>query len=147
MREYNGERKKQSKCREWHKQSKQGQLFKIKGQFYDKRKQISVLSIVFWRRQWHPTPVPLPGKSHGRTSLVGGSPWGRTELDTTERLHFHFSLSCIGEGNGTPTSVFLPGESQGWGSLVGCCLWGHTESDTNEVTQQQQHCVLGRTGR
>ena len=53
-----------------------------------------------WRRQWQPTPVLLPGKSHGRRSLVGCSPWGREELDTTERLHFHFSLSCIGEGNG-----------------------------------------------
>ena len=49
-----------------------------------------------------PTPVLLPGKSHGRRSLVGCSPWGCEELDTTERLHFHFSLSCIGEGNGTP---------------------------------------------
>ena len=55
-----------------------------------------------WRRQWHPTPVLLPGKSHGWRSLVGCSPWGREELDTTERLHFHFSLSCIGEGNGNP---------------------------------------------
>ncbi|CAI9162905.1 unnamed protein product [Rangifer tarandus platyrhynchus] len=45
----------------------------------------------------------------------------------TERLHFHFSLSCTGEGNG-PTPVFLPGESQGRGSLVGCRLWGRTES-------------------
>ena len=54
------------------------------------------------RRQWHHTPVLLPGKSHGWRSLVGCSPWGRSELDTTERLHFHFSLSCIGEGNGTP---------------------------------------------
>ena len=54
------------------------------------------------RRQWHPTPVLLPGKSHGRRSLVGCSPWGCYESDTTERLHFHFSLSCIGEGNGTP---------------------------------------------
>ena len=54
------------------------------------------------RRQWHPTPVLLPGKSHGRRSLVGCSPWGRKESDTTERLHFHFSLSCIGEGNGNP---------------------------------------------
>ena len=44
----------------------------------------------------------LPGKSHGRRSLVGCSPGGREELDTTERLHFHFSLSCIGEGNGNP---------------------------------------------
>ena len=54
------------------------------------------------RRQWHPTPVLLPGKSHGRSSLVGCSPWGRYESDTTERLHFPFSLSCIGEGNGNP---------------------------------------------
>ena len=55
-----------------------------------------------WRRQWHPTPVLLPGKSHGQRSLVGCNPWGRWESDTTEQLHFHFSLSCIGEGNGTP---------------------------------------------
>jgi len=54
------------------------------------------------RGQWHPTPVLLPGESHGRRSLVGCSPWGRWESDTTERLHFHFSLSCIGEGNGNP---------------------------------------------
>ena len=53
-----------------------------------------------WRRQWHPTPVLLPGKSHGWRSLVGCSPWGREESDTTEWLHFHFSLSCIGAGNG-----------------------------------------------
>ena len=44
----------------------------------------------------------LLGKSHGRRSLVGCSPWGREEPDTTERLHFHFSLSCIGGGNGNP---------------------------------------------
>ena len=55
-----------------------------------------------WRKQWHPTPVLLPGKSHVWRSLVGYSPWGHTESDMTERLHFHFSLSCIGEGNGTP---------------------------------------------
>ena len=55
-----------------------------------------------WRRQWHPTPVLLPGKSHGRRTLVGCSPWGRAESGTTERLHFRFSLSCIGEGNGNP---------------------------------------------
>ena len=55
-----------------------------------------------WRRQWHPTPVLLPGKSHGWRSLVGCSPWGREESDRTERLRFHFSLSCIGEGNGNP---------------------------------------------
>ena len=47
-------------------------------------------------------PPLLPGKSHGRRSLVGYSPRGREESDTTERLHFQFSLSCIGEGNGNP---------------------------------------------
>ena len=52
--------------------------------------------------EWHPTPVLLPGKSHGQRSLVGCSPWGREESDRTELLHFHFSLSCIGEGNGNP---------------------------------------------
>ena len=54
------------------------------------------------RRQWHPTPVLLPGKSHGRRSLVGCSPWGCEESDTTEQFHFHFSMSCTGEGNGDP---------------------------------------------
>ena len=60
------------------------------------------LSICRWRRQWHPTPVLLPGKSHGEGSLVGCSPWGRYKSDTTERLPFHFSFSYIGEGNGNP---------------------------------------------
>ena len=55
-----------------------------------------------WRREWLPTPVFLPGESHGCRSLVGCGPWGREESDTTERLRFHFSLSCTGEGNGTP---------------------------------------------
>ena len=54
-----------------------------------------------WIRQWHCTPVLLPGKSHGWRSLEGCSPWGCWRSDTTERLHFHFSLSCIGEGNGS----------------------------------------------
>ena len=54
------------------------------------------------RRRWHPTPILLPEKPHGRRSLVGCSPRGREESDRTEQLHFHFSLSCIGEGNGNP---------------------------------------------
>ena len=58
--------------------------------------------LVIQRKQWHPTPVFLPGKSHGWRSLVVCSPWGREESDTNERLHFQFSLSCTGEGNGNP---------------------------------------------
>ena len=48
-----------------------------------------------WRRKWQSTPGLLPGKSHGQRSLVVYSPWGRKELDTTERLHF---TSCLKEG-------------------------------------------------
>ena len=57
---------------------------------------------ILWRRKWHPTPVLLPGKSHGWRSMVGYSLWGREESDTTERVHFYFSLSCVGKGNGNP---------------------------------------------
>ena len=41
----------------------------------------------YWRRTWHPTPVVLPGESHGQKSLVGYSPWGCKESDTTKRLN------------------------------------------------------------
>ena len=73
------------------------------------------------RRQWHPTPVRLPGKSHGWRSLVGYSPWGRTESDMTERLHFHFSLSCIGERNGNPLQCSYlenPRDGEAWWAAV-----------------------------
>ena len=60
-----------------------------------------IVSYFLWLSR-HPTPVLLPGKSHGQRSLVGCSPWGRWESDMTERLHFQFSLSYIGEGNGNP---------------------------------------------
>ena len=82
----------------------------------------------FRRRQWHPTLVLLPGKSHGWRSLVGCRLWGRTESDTTERLHFHFSLSCTGEGNGNPLQ-FLPSESQGRGAWW-AAVYGVAQSRT-----------------
>ena len=81
------------------------------------------------RRQWHPTPVLLPGKSHGRRSLVGCSPQGGQELDTTERLHFHFSLSCTGEGNGNPLQCSClenPRDGGAWWAAV----YGVTQSRT-----------------
>ena len=67
------------------------------------------------------SPVHLPGKSHGWSSLVGCSPWGRKELDTTEWLHFHFSLSCIGEGNGNPlqcSPVENPRDRGAWWTAI-----------------------------
>ena len=91
---------------------------------------------MFWRRQWHPTPVLFPGKSHGWRSLVGCSPWGREESDTTELLHFHFSLSCIGEGNGSPLQCSClenPRDGGAWWAAV----YGVTkESDTTEHTHR-----------
>ena len=78
---------------------------------------ISISSLLQWRRHWHPTPVLLPGKSHGWRSLVGCSPWGCEESDTTERLHFHFSLPCIGEGNGNPLQCSCleePRDGEAW---------------------------------
>ena len=68
------------------------------------------------RRQWQPIPVLLPGKSHGWRSLVGCSPWHREESDTTERLHFHFSLSCIGEGNGNSLQCSCLENPRDWGA-------------------------------
>ena len=83
------------------------------------------------RRQWHPTPVLLPRRSHGQRRLVGCSPWGRWELDTTQWLHFHFhfSLSCIGEENGNPLQCSClenPRESGAWSAAV----YGVTQSRT-----------------
>ena len=69
--------------------------------------------------------IPWTEESGGLQSM------GSLESDTTESLHFHFSLSGVGEGNGSPLQ-FLPGESQGRESLVGCRLWGRTDSDRTE---------------
>ena len=85
------------------------------------------------QRQWQLTPELLPGKSHGQRSLVGCSPWGRQESDTTERLPVHFSLSCIGEENGNPLQCSClenPRDRGAWWTAV----YGVTQSDTTEVT-------------
>ena len=90
---------------------------------------ISVRYSMYWRRQWQPTPVLLPGKSHGWRSLVGCSPWGRYESDTTDQLHFHFSLSCVGEGNGNPLQCSClenPRDGGAWWTAV----YGVTQSRT-----------------
>ena len=78
----------------------------------------SRIMVWYWRRQWHPTPVLLPGKSHGWRSLVGCSPWCHEESDMTKHLPFHFSLSCIGEGNGNPLPCLawrIPGTGESGG--------------------------------
>ena len=82
-----------------------------------------------WRRRWHTTPVLLPGKSHGRGSLVSCSPWGRKEADMTEQLHFHFSLSCIGEGNGNLLQCSCLENPRDWGAWW-AAVYGVTQSRT-----------------
>ena len=82
------------------------------------------------RRQWRPTPVLLPGKSHGWRSQVGCSPWGCEESGTTERLPFRFSLACIGEGNGNPLQCSClenPRDGRAWWAAV----YGVTQSRTH----------------
>ena len=90
---------------------------------------ISISLVLIQRRRWHSTPVLLPGKSHGWRGLVGCSPWGRQESDTTERLHFHSSLPCIGEGNGNPLQCSClenPRDGGAWWAGV----YGVTQSRT-----------------
>ena len=87
----------------------------------------SCLRKISCRRKWQPTLVFLPGRSHGRRSLVGYSPWGRKESDMTERLHFTcLTLEYIREKAMAPHSCTLawkipwmeePGRLQSVGSL------------------------------
>ena len=82
---------------------------------------LSLFTFMHWRRKRQRTPVFLPGESQGQWSLVGCSPWGREESDTAEWLHFHFSLSCIGEGNGRPLQCSClenPRDSRAWWDAV-----------------------------
>ena len=82
----------------------------------------------------NPLQYSLPGKSHGRRSLVGCSPWGHEELDTYWVTSLSLFTFMHWRRKWQPTPVFLPGESQGRQSLVGCHLWGRTELDTTEAT-------------
>ena len=100
--------------------------------------------LLYWRRQWQPTPVLLPGKSHGRRS----SPWGFEESTRLSDFTFTFHFHALGKEMAAHSSV-LAWRIPGMGSLVGCHLWGRTESDTTEVTQQQQQwkCGVPTTGQ
>ena len=96
------------------------------------------INMIIQRRQWHPTPALLPGKSHGWRSLVGCSPWGREESDTTERLHFHFSLSGIREGNGNPLQCSClenPRDGGAWWAAV----YGVAQSRTRLKHCRRRH--------
>ena len=105
------------------------------------------------RRQWQPIPVLLPGKSHGWRGLVGYSPWGREELDMTKQLHFHFSLSCIGEGNGNPLQCSClenPRDGGAWWAVVSGVAQSRTQlkrlssssSSKDAFSNQEEEIVL-----
>ena len=95
------------------------------------------------RRQWHPTPVLLPGKSSERRSLVGCSPWGREESDTTKRLHFPFSLSCIGEGNGNPLQCSCLENPRDGVAQSRTRLKRLSSSSNNVRNEKQTGCMVG----
>ena len=88
-----------------------------------------------------PTPALLPGKSHGWGGLVGCSPWGLEESDTTERLPFHFSLSCIGEGNGNPLPCLENPRDGGAGWAV---IYGVAQSRTRlkQLSSSSRHSCM-----
>ena len=100
------------------------------------------------RRQGHPTPVLLPGISHGWRSLVGYHLWGPTESDTTERLHFHFSLSCIGEGNGNPLRCScLENPRDGgawWATVYGAQSWTRLKRRSSSSSSSSINCFTSR---
>ena len=86
-------------------------------------------SLIYAELAMAPTPVLLPGKSHGRRRLVGCSPWGREESDMIEWLHFYFPLSCIREGNGNPLQYSClenPRDGGAWWAAI----YGVTQSQT-----------------
>ena len=95
-----------------------------------------------WRRKWQPTPVFLPGESHGQRSLVGYSPWGRKVSGTTEQLHFHFSLSGIEPRYPTLQVDSLPSEPPGkpMNTGVGSLFLLQGIFPTQESNQGLLHC-------
>ena len=80
-------------------------------------------STLAWKIPWMEEPGGLQS---------GCSPWGRKESDVTERLPFHFSLLCIGEGNGNLLQYSCLENPHGQRSLEGYSLWGGKESDMTE---------------
>ena len=107
--------------------------------------------VIWQRRHWQPILVLLPGNCYGWRSLVGCSPWGHEESDMTEKLHFHFSLSCIGEGNGNPLQCSCLENSRDgvawWAAIYGVAqswtrlMWLSSISSSMPVSQRFFHCT------
>ena len=96
---------------------------------------------------WHPTPVRLAGKSHGWRSLVGCSPQGHYESDMTKQLHFQFSLSYIGEGDGN-TLQYSCMENPRNGGAWWAAIYGVTQNWTwlKRLSSSSSNSSSSRTG-
>jgi len=87
---------------------------------------------------------------HGWRCLIGYSPWGHEESDTTERLHFHFSLSCIREGHGNPLQYSClenPRDGRAWWAAIYGVAQSRTwlmrlSSSSSLMNQPLYHCIL-----
>ena len=102
-----------------------------------------------WRRKWQPTPVFLPGKSHGRWSLVGCSPWGREESDTTEKFTFTFHSYALEKKMATHSIILawrMPGtEEPGGLPSIGSHRFGHDWSDLAAAAVEIKMFAFGHT--
>ena len=93
-----------------------------------------------------PHSSTLAWKIHGRRSLVGCSPWGREESDRTELIHFHFSLSCIGEGNGNPLQYSClenPRDGGAWWAAISGVDFGAPKIKSLTVSPSIGYEVMG----
>ena len=105
---------------------------------------LSLFTFMHWRRKWQPTPVLLPGESHGQRSLVGCSPWGHwvghdraTSLSLFTFLHWRRKWQ--------PTPVFLSGESHGQRSLaVAIFTPGDLPNPGTKPTSLESPALAGR---
>ena len=110
---------------------------------------LSLFTFTHRRRKWQPTPVLLPGKSHGWRRLVGCSPWGLEELDTTQRLHFHFLVSCTGEGNGNPfqcSCLENPRDGGAWWEAIYGVAQSWTRLKRLSSSSSSNSCLTARRG-
>ena len=111
---------------------------------------LSIFTSMHWRWKWQPTPVLLPGESQGQRSLVGCRLWGCTESDTTEQLHFHFSLSCTEDGSGNPLQCSClenPRDGGAWWIAIDGVTQSRTRlkwlsSSSKDVQMHLIFCVL-----
>ena len=113
----------------------------------------SLHSLYHWRRKWQPTPVFLPGESHGQRSLAGHGPWSRRELDMTEVTEHNWSKSlcllwdleiplCIWEKEEFPWRIKILSDGITWCKNLGACIARHYGS----LSPQKRKGVLDLTG-